>query len=180
MSLQNWYDKGISAATYMEELDKHKENFHHIYENFQVPSEDLAFLQGKENVRVLVLAEVWCGHCMLDIPILLRTLEAGDIPVKFLRRDENLELMDQYLVNGKRYIPIFIFIDENGEEIGKWGPMAPEVKDYIDRLTANMPDKEDSSYEAAFQEMIIQVGEKFTSDKALWKAVYEDIKKALP
>lgn len=180
MTLQNWYEKGISATTYMEDLDIHKENFHHIYENFKVPSEDVAFLQAKENVRALVLAEAWCGHCMLDIPILLRTLEAGNIPVKFLRRDENLELMDQYLVNGKRYVPIFIFIDENGEELGKWGPMAPEVKQYIDTVTANMPEKDDPAYEAAFQKMIVEVGEKFTTDKALWNAVYEDIKKALP
>ncbi len=40
-------------------------------------------------------------------------LEKADMPVKFLLRDENLVLMDQYLTNGKsRTIPIMIFINE--------------------------------------------------------------------
>src|SRR5690625_6161251 len=53
---------------------------------------------------------------MLNIPIFLKIAEIANMPVRFLNRDENLELMDEYLTNGNRVIPIFIFIDEDGNE----------------------------------------------------------------
>ena len=46
-----------------------------------------------------------------------RISEVANIDMSLLIRDENLELMDQYLTNGTaRAIPIFIFIDKDGNE----------------------------------------------------------------
>ena len=46
-----------------------------------------------------------------------RISEVANIEMSLLIRDENLELMDQYLTNGTaRAIPIFIFIDKDGNE----------------------------------------------------------------
>ena len=54
-------------------------------------------------------------------PIIQRMAEVSQIELRFLIRDENLELMDQYLTNQTaRSIPIFIFIDEAGEEKAVW------------------------------------------------------------
>lgn len=182
MHLNEWFEKGISPGTYRSHLDKHDEHFHQIYNNFSVPAEDLPLLKNKANLRVVALAEVWCGHCMLDVPILLRMTEAAGIPVSMLPRDEHLELMDQYVTNGKRYIPIFIFIDEDGNEVGKWGPMAPTVQELVDRLKeeANVPDKEDPGYKEAFKKYADEISDTFTQDETIWQAVYEDIKKSLP
>src|SRR5690625_5900658 len=93
-------------------MDKLKKGHHAIYNNFQIPNEDDFFSTLKsKDLRVIVLAEVWCGHCMLNIPILLHLAEKTEMPVRILPRDENLDLMDQYLTNDKRIIPIFIFIE---------------------------------------------------------------------
>src|SRR5699024_10017040 len=128
-----------------------REGFHTIYNEFSVPEEDIAALQKAKDGRVIVLAEVWCGHCMLNIPILLKTAEAASIPVHFLPRDRHLSLMDQYLTNDKRFIPIFIFIDQDGNELGTWGPMAPTVKAYVDELKKDVPAKDAPGYEAKFK-----------------------------
>ena len=46
--------------------------------------------------------------------------------------------MDQYLTNGTaRSIPIFIFIDEKGEEKAVWGPRAKEVQEIVVRVVVN-------------------------------------------
>lgn len=82
-NLNEWYKTGISKEKYMSELDTHKESFEHIYRNFEVPEADIATLQQHDGVRALVLAEVWCGHCMLDIPIFLNMTEKANIPVTF-------------------------------------------------------------------------------------------------
>lgn len=180
MSLNDWFDKGLLPDEYMEHLDKHKEGFHQIYNNFKLPEDDDFFASLKEkNVRTVALAEVWCGHCMLDIPILLKIAEKVDMPVRFLPRDENLELMDQYLTNGNRVIPIFIFINEAGEEVGKWGPMAPGVREFVSQYREKLPPKDSPEYEEKFQEMIGITGKAFREDESLWQEVYRSIKETL-
>lgn len=181
MNLNKWFDKGLTKDQYIDSLDRHRENFLHIYDQFEVPNEDNALLKEKEDIRVIVLAEEWCGHCMLNIPILLRLTERANISVRFLPRDENLELMDQYLTNEKRIIPIFIFIDQDGNELAKWGPMAPEVATYVEQLKKEytLPAKDDPKYEEVFTALIKEISKTFSTDKAYWDYVYQDIKSKL-
>lgn len=178
-NLNNSFDRGITKEIYMNDLDTHHQSFLQIYENFNIPIKDKSSLQQHKNIRIIILAEAWCGHCMLDIPILLRVAETANIPVSFLRRDENLDLMDQYLTNEKRIIPIFIFIDEDGNELAKWGPMAPEIATYSNKLKQDLPDKDDPEYKEAFQQFAQKVGNTFTNNESFWNAVYQDIKKTL-
>lgn len=179
MQLDTWYEKGISKEAYMERLDKHREAFHYIYNKFSIPVEDVELFHQTNDIRVIALAAEWCGHCMLDIPILLRICEQANLPIRFLIRDDNLELMDQYLTDEKRYIPIFIFVDRNGKELAKWGPMAPAINDYVNELKTKLPEKEDPTYEEAFAEYIKIVGENFERNESLWNKVYEDLKKTI-
>jgi len=178
-NLNEWFDTGISKDEYMSALDKHRESFFHIYNNFQIPEEDVTILQQHNNVRALVLAEVWCGHCMLNIPVFLHIAESANIPVKFFPRDEHLELMDKYLTNEKRIIPIIIFIDEDGNELATWGPMAPEIATFVEDLKQDLPDKEDPTYKEAFEKYIQVIGDAFTNDDTYRNATYTDIKKTL-
>src|SRR5690625_4626151 len=180
MSLNDCFDKGLEPEQYMSHLDKHKDNYYNIYNKFKLPDDDDFFNATREkNLRVVALAEVWCGHCMLDIPILLHMCDKMDIPVKFLPRDENLELMDQYLTNGNRVIPIFIFINEDGEEVGKWGPIADSVRAFTSQYRDKLPPKDSPEYDEKFQEMIKITGKAFREDENLWNDVYESIKETL-
>lgn len=181
MGLNEWYKKGLSAIEYIESMDKLKEGSLQIYKNFNPPV-DLHFLQSLKqmNLRVIVLAEEWCGHCMLNIPVLLRLTEQIDMPVRFLRRDENLELMDKYLTNGKsRTIPIFIFIDEDGNEITKWGPLAEYTKQFIDKHRETLPEKDTEGYQEKFTEMIKMTARTFQNDTNFWDGVYTSLKQTL-
>lgn len=181
MGLNKWFEKGLTPAQYMGTLETHKEAFEHIYNQFST-SNDEQFIQNlkEKNLRAVILAEPWCGHCMLNIPILLRVAKKAEMPVKFLLRDENLELMDQYLTNGKsRTIPIMIFIDESGNEVTKWGPSAPTTRNFVEQYRKDLPEKDTEGYEDAFKEMIGITGKAFKEDQNLWLGVYEDMKKTL-
>lgn len=181
MHLHEWYDKGLTPAEYMNRLEKHRENFMNIYNNFSiVPGDPFIKELQEKNLRAIVLAEVWCGHCMLDIPIFLHIAINAGLPVSFLPRDENLALMDQYLTNEKsRTVPIIIFIDENGNEVHTWGPVAPKVKEFTKKYQDKLPEKDAPTYDEKFQEMIQIVSKEFAENKTLWNAVYEDMKKAI-
>lgn len=180
MGLNNWYDRGLEPKEYIDSLDKHRENFFKIFNNFTLP-EDQEFFKSLENknLRVVVLAEVWCGHCMLNIPVLLRIAEKVHMPVRFLKRDQNLELMDKYLTNGNRTIPIFIFIDEVGNEVAKWGPIADTVRQFTSKYRDELPPKDAEDYEEEFKKLITITGKAFSETPQFWEDIYKEFKEAL-
>lgn len=180
LNLNEWFDKGLTPEQYQEELDYHKDHFRHIYEAFKLPEDEEFFIALQErNLRVVVIAEVWCGHCMLNIPVLLRLAEKTGMPVRFLPRDRHLDLMDQYLTNGKRVIPIFVFINEAGEEVAKWGPVTASTKAFVDEKRKDLPAKDAPDYEDQFKEMAKGVSKSFTENPDFWHDSYESMKAAL-
>ncbi|SET33667.1 Thiol-disulfide isomerase or thioredoxin [Oceanobacillus limi] len=180
-SLNQWYDQAISTDTYIESMEQHKDNLLHIYDHF-TPPEDTTFFQqlSKKNLRVIALTEDWCGDAMLNIPILLRLAEKTNMSVRMLLRDQNLELMDQYLTNGKsRSIPIFIFIDQDGNEVAKWGPRAEKIQAFFDNAKENLPPNDTEDYEEKFREMLLFITRNFRENRDFWNDVYESLKQKL-
>ena len=68
--------------------------------------------QLKDNFTLLVLAEGWCGDAAQILPVINKIAEYSSlIDLKVVCRDENPELMDQFLTNGSKSIPKVIIID---------------------------------------------------------------------
>ena len=87
--------------------------------------EDITKLQDfKGDVTWLVLTESWCGDAAQTMPVMQKMAELSDgITVKVVLRDENLELIDEFLYNGGRSIPKLIAIDNTTNKVlGDWGP----------------------------------------------------------
>lgn len=178
MSLQDWYEKGMSTDQYIDSMNVHQDELRSIYEKFTVRDEDGPLFERlkNKNIRVIVLTEDWCGDAMLNVPILLKIADKAKMDVRMLLRDSNLELMDQYLTNGtSRAIPIFIFIDKEGNEKGVWGPRAPKVQSFVDEERAKLPPKEDEQFEEKQKAMYKNMTATFASDENVWNQVYESI-----
>ena len=77
----------------------------------------------------LVITESWCGDAAHMMPIM--RIMADHIPatdLKVVLRDENLPLMDQFLTDGARSIPILIATNqESGEVLFTYGPRPSEA-----------------------------------------------------
>lgn len=71
----------------------------------------------------LILTEGWCGDAAQNLPVIEKiAAESGNIETRYLLRDENLDLMEQFLTGGARSIPKLIAIDAaNLEVLGTWG-----------------------------------------------------------
>ncbi|GIO24932.1 thioredoxin family protein [Oceanobacillus sp. J11TS1] len=181
MSLNNWYNKGMDPDEYIESMEVNKEGLLHIYDNFSLPADESFFEEIKnKNLRAIVLTEDWCGDAMLNLPILLKISEAANMPVRALLRDDNLELMDQYLTNGTaRSIPIIIFIDIEGNEVAKWGPRAASIQAYIDEARAKLPPKDTSDFEEKQKQMHLFISKSYRDNQDNWYTVYESLKETL-
>jgi hypothetical protein len=81
----------------------------------------------------LTLTEGWCGDAAQNIPVIEKiAAENPLIKTRYLLRDENSELMDKYLTNGGKAIPILICLDgETLQELGKWGSRPAAIQAYF-------------------------------------------------
>jgi hypothetical protein len=71
----------------------------------------------------MVITENWCGDSAQNLPYIAAIAEQNPlIQLIVLLRDSNPEIMDQFLTNGTRSIPILVGFNESGEELFRWGP----------------------------------------------------------
>ena len=105
-----------------------------------VPEIERLISSVRQPQQWIVLTEGWCRDAAQIVPVLHALAKLNsNIELKLLLRDENLDLMDQYLTNGKsRSIPRLIAVDAGVmEELFNWGPSAaiqqspPEEKTII-------------------------------------------------
>lgn len=82
-----------------------------------------AIENAKRQVIWLILTEGWCGDAAQNIPIIEKiAAQSVNITTRYILRDENLDLMDQFLSNGAGSIPKLIALNaETLEVIGSWG-----------------------------------------------------------
>jgi len=86
----------------------------------------------------LVITEGWCGDAAQIIPFFhVIEKQFPTISLKFVLRDENLELMDNFLTNGGRAIPKLLILDQKTNELlAHWGPRPAEAQAVINNLKA--------------------------------------------
>src|SRR5690242_4873259 len=84
------------------------------------PQDLEAFRSLNGPIHVLALAEDWCGDVIANLPVLGKLArDAGTLDLRIFLRDQNKDLMQRYLNQGKyESIPVFAFFDDAFEEIG--------------------------------------------------------------
>jgi hypothetical protein len=117
------WDKGITYDAFKAEMTRNQERFAQNESRVVLdPDTVRTFKSLPQTLRVLVLAEDWCGDVIANLPILGRILkDAPRLDVRVFYRDQNLDLMERWLNQGKyQSIPVFAFFDENFRELGHW------------------------------------------------------------
>ena|SRR5690554_4537987 len=178
MELNEWFEKGLTPKDYISQMTVNKEELQAIYEKFSLTDTEkdrLAPLKDM-NLKVIVLTEDWCGDALLNNPVLLKIAEETNMDVRFLLCDQNLELMDQYLTNGtSRSIPIFIFLNEIGEEQAVWGPRANSIQEMVDVERSKLPSKEDPEFQEKQKALFKKFKTAYQQKSDLWHVVAESI-----
>lgn len=81
----------------------------------------------------VVISEGWCGDAAQLLPIMnIMAVLSGKIDLRIVLRDENEELMNLYLTNKKKSIPILIVIAKTtGAIVGNWGSRPKAAADLV-------------------------------------------------
>ncbi|ARJ50196.1 thioredoxin family protein [Staphylococcus lutrae] len=177
--LKTYYAESKSFNQYIADMEHNQQEFYDIYARFAMPTDDIRIeqIKNKGYRHVLVITEDWCGDAMMNNPILKHIAEAAQLEVRVFYRDDNTDLIDQYLTNGtSRAIPIYIFMNEKFEQKAVWGPRAMPVQKFVERLRKNeLPDKQDPHFEEKQNEIHQQIKNRYLTDPTFWTEVYESI-----
>lgn len=86
-----------------------------------------------------VITEAWCGDGAQNIPALAKIADAsnGKINFQLVFRDDNPQLINQYLTNGGQAIPKLIARNANGRDLFCWGPRPSEASSIMKTWKAN-------------------------------------------
>ncbi len=82
----------------------------------------------------LVLTESWCGDAAQTLPIINKIAEKNtNIELKVVLRDDNEDLMNQFLTNGSKSIPKLVVVEKDTKKVvGSWGPRSIEATQMVD------------------------------------------------
>jgi Thioredoxin len=114
------FAQGMTAQQYIDQMGMNKERFLDVLDSTSIGEGDAQLLERFAGTRrILVITEDWCGAAIASVPFVLKLAErAPGIETRIFLRDENPDLMDQFLKNGKyRSIPVFAFFDEHMNEL---------------------------------------------------------------
>jgi hypothetical protein len=93
-------------------------------------------LDGVERKLIwLVLTEAWCGDAAQSLSAIQKMADYSDnIQARYILRDDNLDIMDEFLTNGKsRSIPKLICLDAQSLDVlGTWGPRPANAQKLYD------------------------------------------------
>ncbi len=112
--------------------------------HFEFLPELEAALKSAKPQTWLVITEGWCGDAANILPVFNHIETANPaIQMRYILRDDHLDIMDAYLTNGGRSIPKVVVLDADLKETAMWGPRPAEGQALMDEMkTQDLPYRE--------------------------------------
>ena len=131
MDFRTLWQQGMTFSDFVAAAaPEHRHLWEGVYRTASIP--DWARMPVMEERKLLALVEDWCIDTSSTIPFLARWAEmVPGLSLRLLRRDEYPALMDRYLTNGARSIPIVLVLDREFREVARWGPYPAPLADWV-------------------------------------------------
>jgi hypothetical protein len=129
-------DMGKSERKMLHYKQYNLERTHRVHEAY-TPSNTLKeAVQSIESPQLwMVLTEPWCGDSAYNLPVIADAASlSANVSLRIVPRDENLDIMDQYLTDGGRSIPKLVAFSHEGDELFTWGPRPDELQAFRQQL----------------------------------------------
>jgi len=178
------FAQGLRYADFLAQARVNRDKFERFYNDPALTDDDMAFFKravalpnGPANI--LALAEDWCGDVYRELPTIVRIAEGTGADLRIFRRDENPDIMDEYLSNnGKsRAIPVFVFYTKNHRYIAHFLERSAgahrELAATIAQITANLDLPSGTTYatvpDAARPAFVQELIAKITPRFPIWR-----------
>ncbi len=130
MNLADDFNNALTIDEYVPLLGNQK--FLHDLHYKRADTADADFSAELPPLRILVITEPWCGDSLTALPRLIKFFENNSAEFRIALRDQNPELMNKFLTDGKKAIPIFIILDGEGNFLMRFTPEAQRVQNIFE------------------------------------------------
>jgi len=130
------FQQGMTFPQYLDQMTTNKEKFLENLAAVKVGPDDRGvFANRRDKLNVLVITEDWCGDAITNFPPLAKMVEsAPNVEMRIFLRDQNPDLMDQYLNRGLyKSIPVFVFFDDHMKELARFIERPPAITEYMEQ-----------------------------------------------
>ncbi len=114
------FARGLTWSGFLATAAVNRDKFERNYNSPVLTEADLAFFRKAAALpngprKLLAIAEAWCGDVYRELPTAVRIAEAAGMELRIFLRDENPDIMDEFLSNGgkSRAIPVFVFYTDD-------------------------------------------------------------------
>jgi hypothetical protein len=120
------FASGLSYEAYVAQIKVNQDRFKEFYEGCQISSQDREFFikAGKlahGPAKLMVLGEDWCPDVFRGLPMMARIAEAGGMELRVFPRDLNLDIMNEFLKDGKYMsLPVGVFYTRDLQYLCHW------------------------------------------------------------
>lgn len=128
--------QGISYKEWAETIDRNQEKFEDNYKGTNPDAGEIAKMKAAAaklgGVTCMAVGEAWCPDVVRGMPAAAKMCEAADIPLKIFFRDQNLDIMNEFLYKGEfQSIPTLVFYDNDMNVLGVFHERAQKARDEI-------------------------------------------------
>ena len=132
MNLREYFDIGLTVDAYTQLLNDDQTDLHKLYERrADIDSTHVEAIKAAGTNNILVITEPWCGDSLAIFPVIANLFTRAGYEIRIIRRDEHTDLIDRFLTNGGRAIPIVIVLDEEFNERFHWGPRPEQAQSIV-------------------------------------------------
>ena len=120
------FEHALTYADYVAGVAVNRDQFEHYYQTVRLTDDDVAFFRQAAArpsgpAELLAIAEAWCPDVFRGLPVFARIAEASNMTLRVVLRDENPDIMDEFLLNGTaRAIPVAVFYTKDHRYIAHW------------------------------------------------------------
>ncbi|HEX2280122.1 MAG TPA: thioredoxin family protein [Thermomicrobiales bacterium] len=122
------FESGLTPEAFADQMEVNKEKYLENIEANTFSDADLKFFKDHP-VSIAAIGEDWCTDVIQFLPVVVKLAqESPDVTLKIFKRDDNHDLIDQYLKDGEfRSIPVFVAYDADWNELGHFIERPAEV-----------------------------------------------------
>ena len=137
---RTFFEQGETIEEFLSSLTATKEKFTQLMDDCVFTEKQLEeFTQNNAEINVMVIAEDWSGDVLYNLPVLFRMATQAGWNVRIFRRDSHPDLILPYRKDGLYHsIPVFVFFDENFNEMGNWVERPALATKVIDEESLNL------------------------------------------
>lgn len=115
---------------------------------------------GSEGQTWWVITEAWCGDSAQNLPIIAALAAAAGIELRIVLRDENPGVIDRYLTNGTKSIPVLVAFDKKSGQLFRWGPRPAAAQELMAAWKADPKGRDFEAFE-------LEMHQWYTSNKGI-------------